>query len=150
VTPHATREWIDWLLVWIQVVGPILTIAAVTFAGLQIWVAKRQAQQADAAMIRERRMEFELGVLKDLLAAVGQVDLLAITALGYMLPVDEIPLTRAAVGISSNDSANARVAALRLEEHHRTRYIEELKDPIGREVLDAIKKRARDRQVQSQ
>jgi hypothetical protein len=91
----------DWSLFVVQIVAAIATVAAAGLAAWAIW-----------ASTRERRLVFQLEVLRDLVAAVMRNEPETIQSLSMMLPMQDIQLTRASVHNPSTPSAEAKVAAL--------------------------------------
>jgi len=98
-------DWLTWLSV-------IATAAAAILAAWTIRQAKRQAEKSAAALVRERRVDFNLNGLMRIAELLGgrlspaDRDPL-ITTQARMLPADLIPLTRAAVDLSSTEAATA-------------------------------------------
>lgn len=105
-----------------QVAGTLGTLAAVVIATITVRKAAQQARDAEAAMLRDRRIDFQLGVIRELAqlnlrpggsaVEIGHLKLLA-----SMLPVELVPITRAVAGIETTWAAG--------EERDRT--AEELK-----------------------
>jgi len=108
VTVELARDWVDWLLFSVQLLSVIGTLAAALFAYVAIRHAKAQAADAQAALVRERRLDFELGVLKDLLQTVVRADPEGALALVTMLPIEDVPLTAAVLGVPSTPEAEQR------------------------------------------
>jgi hypothetical protein len=54
--------WLDWL----NVAATIATVGAAVLALLTIRDSRRQAQRSAANLVRERRIDYELGLLKEL------------------------------------------------------------------------------------
>jgi len=65
VTVAANRDWMDYLLFWVQLASLVGTAAAALLAYLSIRQAGRQAREAQQALIRERQLDFEIDVLRD-------------------------------------------------------------------------------------
>lgn len=90
-------DWVDYLGVVSGAIGALL-------AAVAIWYAFRQSAAAKRDLIRERRLEFELGILADLRRQMGVTKLSHIS--GYVAalvrdPADEtdLPLLRSAIGV---------------------------------------------------
>ncbi|SRR6266568_2238631 len=148
VTVNVSRDWVDWLLFGIQVISLLGTSAAAILAFLTIREAKRQAKDATDTLVRERRLDFELDILRDLVLAVERVDAAAVRGLALMLPATDIPLTRAAARLPANDQAEARLKALGLPAAaHPTSGIDGLKIEIADELVEAIATRVEERQA---
>lgn len=109
VTVFVNRDAVDWLLFTFQVLSLVGTVAAAWFAYLAIRQAKAQEGQAQKALIHERRLDFELDVLRDLALAVPRLDTASMTGLAVMLPVADIPLTRASLHLTSTPLATRKV-----------------------------------------
>lgn len=99
---------------WLEVVSTIATVAAAGLAAWTIRQSKKQAKESQDALIAERRIDFELGVLADLAELVEKRWLsddgsrrLRIRTVAQMLPAETIPLTRAAAGLPTTDEAKA-------------------------------------------
>ena len=55
--------------------------------------------------MKERRVDFKLTVMRELVVAVEQVDGLGVRALASTLPEEVVPLTRAAAVLPSTEEA---------------------------------------------
>ena len=66
------RDGWDWLIVWCTVGATALAALAIAFAVVSIRRANQIAQDAQEAIVRERRNVFELGVLARLIEICGQ------------------------------------------------------------------------------
>ncbi|MCU1657781.1 MAG: hypothetical protein JWO57_2437 [Pseudonocardiales bacterium] len=103
-----TRE--EWVLLIAQVLGTLGTLAALWVAVLTVRRGSKQARAAENAMLRERRIDFQLGVLRDLAqanlrpdgsdVAIGHLKLLA-----AMLPVHMVPFARVMAGLETTQAA---------------------------------------------
>ena len=117
-------EWFaDWptgALVFVDVVASGTTALAAGFAAYAIRQAKEQARAAQAALLHERVVDHRLDLLKELAeenekpSNVAFVDA-SIKIRARMLPIDLVPLTRAAMGLESTDDAVQEVREGRLE-----------------------------------
>jgi hypothetical protein len=65
------RDLWDWVGLWATVGASFLVLIAAVLAWVAIIRGNRNAARADAALLRERRMTFELQVLADLAKAAG-------------------------------------------------------------------------------
>jgi hypothetical protein len=100
---------------WLDVAAAVATTAAAWLAWLAIVRAGRQAKQSQDALIRERRIDYQLGVLTDLAdnlcLASGEPHVEARhTTLASLLPESLVPLCRAAVGLPAPEAARAIVS----------------------------------------
>src|SRR5262245_47937180 len=105
---HVIADNWDRALYVLQVVSVLATVAAVWFAAITIRQAKKQAQAAQVAQVRERQIDWELDLLKELFLASERLDL-TVLRLARMLPMPVIPLTRAALRMGSTPEAERRV-----------------------------------------
>lgn len=92
-----SRDGWDWAAFWIAAVSGLTAVIAIGIAIAAIKWAARIGRDADSALIRERHLIFELGVLvriaeTETLAPPGAVA--ALSALVAALPDDELPLHR--------------------------------------------------------
>jgi hypothetical protein len=104
--------------------------------------SKKQAKKSQDALIRERRIDFELGVLRDLAESNLKDDNVAwagarFKVLAAMLPVDLISLARASVRLESTPEAEAAVSKLVVRAGHGSRR-SQLSVQIEEEILAAI------------
>lgn len=141
-----TRDWVDWLLFAVQLLSLIGTGAAALLAFLTIRQAKAQALESQDALVRERRLDFELDVLRDLVLAVSRGDHLNLRGLAVLLPADDIPLIRVMVGLQSTPEAELKLAKVKIPPGaHPTSYIGALKDDLFDELIRATQARIRAR-----
>jgi hypothetical protein len=91
------REWVDWVLFSVQLASLIVTGIAVVLAYLEIRQARGEAKKGQEAQLKERRVDFELTVLRELLIAAQGGDLPRVEALASTLTPSVVPITRAAV-----------------------------------------------------
>jgi hypothetical protein len=105
----APPNWLTWASVAASAV-------AVIFAAGAIWQASRQAAKANKALLRERRADFQLGLLKeiadDLIRQGPHFPNSPMTIRARMLPVELVPLTRAVLHLPSNETARTRVRGI--------------------------------------
>jgi hypothetical protein len=96
-----TRDVWDWLSLWATVIAALLALIAI---GIALWAIRRTnklASDADAALVRERRETFELGVLARLAQALGYYTAgsgNAVRNLLGLIPREELSALRVAVG----------------------------------------------------
>jgi hypothetical protein len=115
----AQRDAWDWVVVWSTSVAATLALIAVLCA---LWAIHRGnviAQNADEALVRERRMTFELGVLAQLAESAGYYragSANVLRALLRVLPEEDMPTLRQAVE-SGDTLPNADVLADYWEEY---------------------------------
>jgi hypothetical protein len=140
------RDSFDWILFWTQLGSLLITLLAVVLAFSQIVRTKKDARN-------DRRIDFELTVLLDLVVAVEQVDGLRVRALASTLPKEVLPITRAVALLPSTEEADDIVQQLEPDstwpEKFRIRSNLEdgkLKDQVATELVQAIDKRARERE----
>jgi hypothetical protein len=93
------RDWIDYLSAFSGIAGIVLAITALCYS---IWQSNQTKQDA----IRERRVEFELGLLAEIrrqMAATGFSHLAGFVGALVVDPSNEtdIPMTRAKVGVKA-------------------------------------------------
>lgn len=104
-----SRDVWDWLALWSTVAAAALAALAVGFAAWAIRRGNAIARNADQALVRERRMTFELGVLVRLVEICGLSppgSLQVARGLLKVLPAAELPGMRDAIGrgvVPSND-----------------------------------------------
>ena len=104
------ESWPEWAQTSLEVVATVATAVAAILAAVTIRQAKKQAAAAQAALILERRIDFELGVVTDLAVEHAKGSNVAfvqghIQALASLLPIDLVPLTRAVMDLGSTVSA---------------------------------------------
>jgi hypothetical protein len=127
-----------------------LHAAAAAFAALAIWQADKQAKRSAEAIQRERRIDFEVGVPTDLVEYAESMygtHAQRWPLLASLLPVELIPLTRAALHLETTDQANARVEVRRAEPDGREgNMVDHLKSAIKEEeILAAVSTRLDER-----
>jgi len=130
-----------------QLVTLIVTVIAVVLAARQIAQARHEASLAQAAQLKERRVDFELTVLRELLIAVTRVDALRVQALASTLSQSVVPVTRAAAMLPSTRDGELMVQRLLLPPgSHPTSYLDRLKNQVTAELVEAIEKRVHERE----
>jgi hypothetical protein len=95
---------------WLDVVGAVATSAAAFLAWLAIRRSGKEAQASRDALVRERRIDFQLGILKEV-AEVSQhwPKEARYTTLASLLPESLIPLTRAVLDLPAPEAARVRI-----------------------------------------
>jgi hypothetical protein len=147
VTVDISRDWADWALFYIQIATLIGTVIAVFLAYGQIKQARQDAKAAQTAQLKERRVDFELTVLRELLIAANRVDHLHVQALALTLTPSVVPITRAAAQLPTTRDAERMAARLSLPEGaHPTSYLDSLKEQVTTELVKAIDKRVHERE----
>jgi hypothetical protein len=79
------RDGVDWFLLGVQVASLIGAVIAVFLAYGQIRQGQQDAREAQVAQLKERRVDFELTVLRELLVAANRGDYLRFRALASTL-----------------------------------------------------------------
>jgi len=93
------------------------TTFAAVFAAVAIWQGKKSAERSATALIRERRIDFELGILKELAQVLDRGDAYAggkiapSRTLINLLDDDIVPMYRHAVDLETTPDARRRVEA---------------------------------------
>lgn len=109
--------WLDWaadhFIDGVQVVSTVATCVAVVIAVITIRQSAKNSNANQKALIRERQIDFELGVLSELVELLPEASSLAssyrMSVLAQMVPAKKIPLTAAAAGLDSTPAGKARV-----------------------------------------
>src|SRR5450631_1660221 len=138
----------DWLgKYWHDVLDVASTAATVAAAGLAWWAIRwgtRQARASADALVRERRIDFELGHLDKMGEAVERLGnpggSETFTRALTLLPADEFPRLRARVGMSSTPKAVAAFV-----ETQKLRQERAVIDVYRDEINQAIKRRLAER-----
>lgn len=124
-TTVAARDWVEVVVDVAQVVGAAGAVIALWLAGRANAASKKQAAVAIDHLVHERRIEFELGILRDIARLVATPDFVIadgpvraqIMTLVALLGYDQVPLTCAAVGLEAPSDAKTAVDdALRLRQ----------------------------------
>lgn len=98
------------MLLIAQVVGTVGTLGAVWVAVVTVRMSAAQTRSAEEGLRRDRRIDFQLGVLREL----GQVNLRPdgtdltigqLKLLAAMLPVDLVPIARVVAGLETTWAA---------------------------------------------
>ncbi|MBB6351260.1 hypothetical protein FHU36_007843 [Nonomuraea muscovyensis] len=136
---------------WLEYANAFGTLAA---AGFAAWTIRQSTQSTDEnqrALVRERRVEFELDVLADLVELNSQSSSVVtrderMRARAAVLGIDVIPFTRAALSLESTPEAIGRVAKRDPERRDsRQSSIEFWGLDIMEELLSAIHARLEER-----
>jgi hypothetical protein len=132
----------------VDVVGVVATVAAAWLAWWAIRNGNRQAKRSADALVRERRLDFELDRLIELDDAVGAPSNLGAVRVRRclrLLPTDELPHVRALFNVDSPAGAVAVLVELRAakaKDDYRPEV--ELPLPDGRTYGDAMHAELRD------
>jgi hypothetical protein len=102
----SARDWLDYAGAFSGLVGALLAAVAIGYAA---W----QAAQSKRDLIRERRLEFELGLLAEMRRQMSVTQLQHLSGyVGELIvdPADEtdIPVLRAALGVKSGPKGTRR------------------------------------------
>lgn len=100
------RDWLDYLAVWSGLIGALLAAFAVGYAA---W----QARETKRALIRERRLEFELELLAEMRRQMSITQFQHLSGYVGALIFDaedetDIPLVRASVGTKAGPIGKQR------------------------------------------
>jgi hypothetical protein len=101
--------------VTVQVLSALFVAVAIWAAALWLMIAtdrrsRQQAAAAEQAAVRGRRVDFELGTLRELVDAAARGDVVRLGALVTILPAADVGVTRASVGLPAPEAATRRVA----------------------------------------
>jgi hypothetical protein len=137
---------------WLEYANAIATGTAALLAAGALIQSSRNSNANQKALIRERRIDFELDILVDLAEAnaaeqVGTIRDTRLSTRSAMLPRDLLPITRAAVNLESSPEAEKLVEdqvadKLRNAMITKSNY---LKQEICQEILEAIKTKLKER-----
>jgi hypothetical protein len=151
VPVEIVRDWVDVLVVIIQIASLIVTTGAVVLAYLQIRQASGEAKKAQAVQLEERRIDFELTALRELLiaASLPVPDAPRVKALASTLPQSVVKITRAAVQLPTTDDAERIVQRLSAPQggFYAQYALNVLRDQVTDELLAAINKRVHEREL---
>ncbi|TDB86284.1 hypothetical protein E1264_18500 [Actinomadura sp. KC216] len=107
-------RYFDWatdlgLIDWVQVASAFFSAVAAGLALIAIVQAGKAATENQEAMIRERRIDFELDVLTQILTEMAYMtdpgSRPKIKLLAAVLPVETVPLTRAVFQLESEPNS---------------------------------------------
>lgn len=127
---------------WFEATGTLSTIAAALLAAGAIWQAKKAGDRNAELLVRERRADFDLDVLKDLAELVAQ-DVHVVTRVSrarvalQLLPPKTVPLCRRHFGLPSTPEADAEHARLVGGMEPRN-VAAEIRPALQEEILDAV------------
>lgn len=101
-----SRDWLDYLSAFSGLAGALL-------AAFAIWYASRQSLNAKRDLVRERRAEFELGLLAEIRHQISLTQLQHLAGYVGALIIDagdetDLPVLRAAIGIKSGPEGRQR------------------------------------------
>jgi hypothetical protein len=151
VPVEIVRDWVDVLVVIIQIASLIVTSGTVVLAYLQIRQASREAKKAQAAQLEARRIDFELTALRELLiaASLAAPDAARVKALASTLHQSVVPITRAAVHLPTTDDAKRMVEPLSSPHDlpHEQSTLDVFRDEVTDELLSAINERVHEREL---
>lgn len=139
LTPPSSRDWLDYLSAWSGLVGALLAALAIVYAA---W----QAAQSKRDLIRERRLEFELGLLAEIRRQMSITQLQHLSGyVGALIvdPADEsdIPVLRAALGVKDGPEGRRRLESLRARTQGAGGRFDGTLQEVQREVDIAIQRR---------
>ena len=112
-------SWPPGALTFVSVVASVATGAAAVLAAVTIVQSKRASAKAQAALLHERRVDYQLEQLVSLLenlpkgSNVAFVDA-AMETRARLLPPELIPLTRAAFNLSTTPTGQSRIEQHRI------------------------------------
>ncbi|MFI6832802.1 hypothetical protein ACIBG5_37205 [Kribbella sp. NPDC050241] len=135
-----TNDWVDFLGAFSGVIGALLAAAA-------IWYAFRQSAAAKRDLIRERRLEFELGLLAQLrhqmsITRFGHISGYVGALVRDSANETDLPLIRAVVGIKAGPKGAAIKADIVGDEPAIASEVQERLLARGyKEVDEAIQRR---------
>lgn len=141
---------LDWTLFGIQGVSAVATVFAAWYAARAIVIARRQASETAERLRRERRIDFQLDVLRDLANHNLRGENVGWTGPEYrvlaaLLPPDLVPLSRAVIGLASTPEAVATVQA-REAQGISGSLREAFRPEIEEEIIVAIERLIRERE----
>jgi hypothetical protein len=137
---------------WLDYASTIGTVIAAGFAAYSIGQSRRQAKASQDALLAERRIDFELGLLSDLAEHNEKGSNFSgrdkrMRTLALMLPTDTVPLTRAAFGLPTTENATERAAKERAAAREQQQSLPDyMKDAIAAELLAAVTAKLRERE----
>ena len=104
---QASRDAADWVLFGAQIAGLVVALVALRISVSQVKEARKEANKAHVAQRKERRIDFELTVLRELLIAANENNALRARALASTLSESVVPITRAAAELPTPSSPGA-------------------------------------------
>ena len=144
------RDSVDWVLFGAQVLSLIVTVVAVVLAALEIKLTRDDTRTSQKKQLKERRIDFELTVLRELLVAAHLTDVLRLKALAWTLPEEVVPITRAAAMLPTTEEGDRIVAQLPPvpgDTYLSSAYLNWLKDEVNDELVKAIEERVHEREL---
>jgi hypothetical protein len=112
----------------------------------QVTQAREESKEAHVAQRKERPIDFELTVLRELLIAANENYALRARALASTLSESVVPITRAAAELRTTREGELWVERLKLPPGtHPSAHFDRLKDDVMAELLEAIDKRVHER-----
>jgi len=147
VIVYALPAWAEKTAFWTQLFGLLIALLALGAAAWQITQARKEARADQKTQLKERRIEFELTVLRELLVAAtaDPVDGARVHALAATLPVSVVPITRKAAGLTSTEGAQGQVKHPVLRAEQIASDIRQHKDAVIEELVQQIDKRVDER-----
>lgn len=139
-----SRDWFDW-------VGALSGLVGALFAAYAIYYASRQSTEAKRDLIRERRAEFELGLLAEIRRQMSITQFQHLAGYVGALIADsadetDLPALRAAIGVKSGPNGRRYVANVRAEaKGERQDAQQQLLRTAQIEVDDAIQRRLKEK-----
>jgi hypothetical protein len=143
---QTSRDTADWVLFGAQIVGLVIALVALGVAVFQVREARKEAKEAQETQRKERRIDFELTVLRELLIASNQGDVLRVQALASTVSESVVPITRAAAELPTTRQGEFQVTRLNLAPGtHPSANFDLLKTDVMAELVKAIDKRVDER-----
>jgi len=143
---QTSRDTADWVLFGAQIVGLVIALVALGVAVFQVREARKEAKEAQETQRKERRIDFELTVLRELLIASNQGDVLRVQALASTVSESVVPITRAAAELPTTRQGEFQVKRLNLAPGpHPSANFDLLKKDVMAELVKAIDKRVDER-----
>jgi hypothetical protein len=141
------RDSVDWILFAAQLLSLFGTLLAVFLAYRQIKQARMEAKAAQVAQLKERRVDFELTVLRELLIAAnrGAAEYSRFRALASTLTPSVVPITRAAARLPTTADGERVAERVRETGDWAPALMDSLKDQVTYELVQAIAERVNER-----
>lgn len=135
------ESWPEGALTFVAVLSTIATAAAAVLAAVTIVQAKNAAERAQAALLHERRVDHQLDQLMWLLDNVYKGSNVSWVDAGMrnraaLLPIDLIPLTRAALRLPSTPAGQERAEEVKRTVADQTRQT--VKDAMSKEISEEL------------
>ncbi|GAB3259839.1 hypothetical protein [Kineosporia babensis] len=143
------RDWLAWVVDIAQIFGALASAVAIVLALRSIKISRDQSAEADRRLVRERRIDYELGVLRDVALTLTRGSNVAFAGaeLGVhaaCLGPRVVPLVCAMPNQPSTAEAESRIAEARaqmkamLSMQRPSSVWDLLRDELQGEVLDQI------------